>query len=112
VSPEEAAVKFDHYVVGGVNLCLMYQYPETPLNRLGWMMRKVLSVEDALKLIPYPDPNQQSVADAHNALLRLPPYVFITDKDEKKVGVWDAATQQWSSEFVEDLNFDKEKREF
>jgi hypothetical protein len=35
----------------------MYQYPETPQQRLGWMMRKVLSINDALKNIPYPDPS-------------------------------------------------------
>jgi hypothetical protein len=42
---------------------------------------------------------------------RLPDYVFTTEKDEIKVGVWDDDQQQWSSDYIQDLTFDKTKRE-
>jgi hypothetical protein len=43
--------------------------------------------------------------------LRLPEYVFTTESDKLKVGVWDSEKMCWNSDHIEDLNFDKNKRE-
>jgi hypothetical protein len=48
---------FDELVVGGVYLCKMYSYPEPPRSGTKWQMRKILSTEDSLKCIHYPDPS-------------------------------------------------------
>jgi hypothetical protein len=37
----------------------------------------------------------------------LPPYVFTSDKDDIQVGVWDDRYGIWSTEFIDDLTFDK-----
>lgn len=74
-------------------------------------MRKVLSVKDALREIPYPDPTSTAVTDPIQATFKLPEYVFTTDKDDMKMGVWDTSTNTWNSELIEELNFDKAKRE-
>ena len=42
--------------------------------------------------------------------MKLPPYVFTTDNDEIKVGVWDAENQCWTNDFIEELTWDKSKR--
>jgi cancer susceptibility candidate protein 1 len=41
----------------------------------------------------------------------LPEYVFTTSKDEIKVGVWDDEQNLWSADYIEELAFDREKRE-
>jgi hypothetical protein len=89
ISTPEARKESDFMVVGGVSHSRMYQYPETPQQALGWMVRKILSVEEALKNIPYPDPTSQSIADALQGTLKLPDYVFTMETDQVKVGVWD-----------------------
>ena len=63
VSGTQNLKAFDDYVVGGVFLCRMFSYPEAPRNSLRWSMRKILSVEDSLKLIHYPDPTSTVQVD-------------------------------------------------
>jgi hypothetical protein len=43
--------------------------------------------------------------------MNLPSYVYKTDNDDIKVGVWDAENQQWTADFIEDLTWDKSKRQ-
>ena len=41
----------------------------------------------------------------------MPHYVFTTEKDEPKVGVWDEKLGIFSAEYIEGLEFDRVKRE-
>jgi hypothetical protein len=58
-------------------------------------MRGVHAVEDILKNIPYPDPSTQMQIDAVDVIYYLPEYIFITEKDDIKVGVWDEKEKTW-----------------
>ena len=89
VSGPEMFKKFDELAVGGVIHCRMYMYPEGPKQYQKWKMRSVMSLEDSLKCIPYPDPTSTIQSDPVHVLYRLPDYVFTTEKDEIKVGIWD-----------------------
>ena len=40
----------------------------------------------------------------------LPEYVFITENDDIKVGVWDEKEKQWQTDLIEDLQYDKTNR--
>ena len=95
--------KFDYITVGGVGLCRMFVYPEPPRKTLQWTMRKIQSIDDSLKVIPYPDPSSSVQTDDVKASYVLPDYVFTTEKDEIKVGVWDEDQQCWSMDYIEDL---------
>lgn len=53
------------------------------------MMRNVYSINDRLKNIPYPDPTTQISTDPVWISFTLPDYVFTTEHDDVKVGVWD-----------------------
>lgn len=75
-------------------------------------MRRVQSISETLKEIPYPDPTSTAVqTEAVPCIYRLPNYVFITDNDENKVGVWDEKMQAWSTDYIEDLDYHKKERE-
>lgn len=74
-------------------------------------MRRIQSTEDSLREIKYPDPAVQVQTEAVPCVYTLPPYVFITDKDENKVGVWDDEQQQWSEDYIEDLDYHKKERQ-
>jgi len=76
-----------------------------------WQMRRVNSVADSLKEIYYPDPTSTVQTEAVPCVYKLPDYVFITDNDEKNVGVWDKEQQCWSTDYIEDLDYHKKERE-
>jgi cancer susceptibility candidate protein 1 len=78
---------------------------------LGWKMRRVLSIDQCLKEIPYPDPASTVQTEAVPCVFELPPYVFITDNDENQVGVWDEKLQEWCTDYIEDLEYRKKERE-
>jgi hypothetical protein len=40
----------------------------------------------------------------------MPAYVYTSDNDDIKVGVWDADNSVWTADFIEDLTWDKSKR--
>jgi hypothetical protein len=52
----EKSKDFEYIAVGGVGLCKMFSYPELPKRTMQWTMRKITSIDDCLKEIPYPDP--------------------------------------------------------
>jgi hypothetical protein len=89
VSGPENQKKSDNICLGGVVLNRLFAYPEPPRGMMQWKMRRIQSTEDALREIKYPDPAVQVQTEAVPCVYTLPPYVFITDKDENKVGVWD-----------------------
>lgn len=45
-------------------------------------MRKIQSIEDTLKEIPYPEPSSQNQADPVSVQYRLPETVFTSENDE------------------------------
>lgn len=63
-----------------------------------------------MKEIPYPEPASQVQADPVSVQYKLADTVFTTENDEIQVGVWDEENRQWSTEYIEDLQFDREKR--
>ena len=63
ISGSENIKKFDDYVVGGVYFCRMFAYPEAPRASTRWTMRKITSVNDALRVIHYPDPTSTVQVD-------------------------------------------------
>lgn len=66
----------------------MFTYPEPPRQTTRWNMRKIQSIEDTLKEIPFPDPHATSASDPIPAYYQLADTVFTTENDEIKVGVW------------------------
>lgn len=68
------------------------------------------SNDETLKEIPYPEPASQVQADPVSVQYKLADNVFTTENDEIQVGVWDEENRVWSTEFIEDLSFDREKR--
>lgn len=66
-------------------------------------MRNVFSVNDRLKNIPYPDPTTQIQTDPISITYNLPDYVYTTENDDVKVGVWDEKEEAWQTELIDDL---------
>lgn len=71
----------------------MFQFPEICDKKLKWVIRSVHTIEDRLRIIPYPDP---VMATSESAVVpitigyKLPNYIFTTeDTTNVKIGVWD-----------------------
>jgi len=111
VSGHEVYKNSSDIIAGGIVLCKMYQYPQPPKPRGNWVIRNILSIEDSLKCIEYPDPTSTVQVEPIGVIFKLPPYVFTTENDEPKVGVWDEAQNCWSVDYIEGLEFDRVKRE-
>ena len=111
ISGPENLKKFDDIVVGGVVHPRMYYYPDAPKSMLKWTMRRTQSNEDTLRQIHYPEPQSTVQTDPVPMIFKLPEYVFTDEKDQIKVGVWDDEQQCWSSDYIEELTWDKAKRE-
>ena len=97
----------EDFVVGGIVDIRLYQYPEECKQAQNWIMRSVHAVDDILKNIPYPDPTTQMQIDPVPVIYYLPEYVYITENDDIKVGVWDEKEQTWTTEPIEELQYDK-----
>lgn len=110
VSSEEDRKKSDTITVGGLIFCRMFHYQQPHKEGNRWVMRKIQSIEDTLTEIPYPEPQSQVQADPVSVKYKLADHVFTTENDEINVGVWDVENRVWSSECIEDLTFDREKR--
>jgi hypothetical protein len=74
-------------------------------------MRRIQSIHETLQEIPYPDPTSTVQTEAVPCVYRLPDYVFIADNDEHKIGVWDEAQKLWSTDYTEELTYNKKERE-
>lgn len=66
-------------------------------------MRSVHAVEDILRNLPYPDPSTTMQIDPVQVIYYLPEYVFITENDDIKVGVWEDQEKIWVTEVIEEL---------
>ena len=97
-------------VVGGVVDFRLYQYAEGSRQAMKWTVRNVFSIDDRLKNIPYPDPSSQIQPDPITIQFILPEYVFVTENDDIKVGVWDEKEKVWSTQEIDDLQLDKSTR--
>ena len=82
LSDPEANKDFEHIAVGGIVNCRMFGYPEDPVNRRGQKMRTIKSINDSLKLIPYPDPTLATQTEGIETIYKLQDYVYTTDKDD------------------------------
>ena len=67
----------------------MYNYPKPMTKMMGNTMRQIESVKNQLIKIPYPEPTTQVAVDPISAIYTLPEYVFTSENDEIKIGVWD-----------------------
>lgn len=110
VSNQEDLKKSDTITVGGIICCRMFLYQQPHRERSRWTMRKIQSIEETLKEIPYPEPTSQVQADPVSVQYRLPETVFTTENDEIQVGVWDAESRTWSTEYIEDLQYNRKDR--
>lgn len=64
-------------------------------------MRKVLPVQERLKLIPFPDPNLQGGEQPVEITYYLPEYVYTTeDSTSVKMAVWDESTKSWNIKMI------------
>lgn len=72
-----------------------------------WTVRNVYSVEDRLRNIPYPDPLSQIQPDPISIQFFLPDYVFVTEHDDIRVGVWDEKEKVWSTAEIDEIQLDK-----
>jgi hypothetical protein len=68
-----------------------------------WTVRNVFSTEDRLRNIPYPDPLSQIQPDPIAIQVMIPDNLFISVKDDVKVGVWDEREQVWSTAEIEEF---------
>ena len=78
----------------------MYQYPEQSKQAAKWTMRPILTVEQRLRNIHYPDPSAHVAADIGVEIKFLLPETIYMSEDtaEVKIAIWDAAQEQWSHE--------------
>lgn len=68
----------------------MFTYPETAKTQFKWTMRKVLSVEERLRTIPFPDVMTTMVDNPVDIQIRVPDTLYTTeDATSIKIGVWD-----------------------
>lgn len=91
----------------------MFAYPDQCKHANKWVMRRVLTVEERLRNVPYPDPSVSLVEQPVEVIYKLPPYVYTTeDATNVKIGVWDESTGSWNTDFISgDLSFNKTTRE-
>ena len=103
ISSAEDLLKSDLLCVGGIINCQMYAYPELPKDGSRWKMRKVQTLEETLRAIPFPDPASSVQADPIMVSYKLADNVFTTEDDEIQVGVWDEEKKAWETDLIEDL---------
>ena len=65
-------------------------------------MRSVFNVDDVMRNYPFPDPNSQIQAEPVEVFYNLPEYVYVVNKEDLKVAVWNEKDKAWSTEPIED----------
>lgn len=73
-------------------------------------MRQIHSIEDTLRLKPFPMTGQAVASDPVPAEYRLPEYVYIHENDTPMIGIWDEEKQIWNTEDISDLMYDAKSR--
>lgn len=71
-----------------------------------WVMRKVLPVEERLNNFPFPETaSNTTIENPVEVSFKIPNYVFIGDDiTALKIGVWDAAKEEWSTDYIQFSN--------
>lgn len=92
----------DDIVVGGVVDFQMYEYPKQCLRSHKWTMRKVLPLEDRLNNFTFPESAAGNAIETPvEVSFKLPKNLFIgEDITALKIGVWDAAKSEWSTDYI------------
>lgn len=97
-------------VIGGILHIDIFNFPQLPKKQLKWTMRSILSTNEILSRKYYPDPNSIAAGtiDPQNISFKIPNYVYIHNRDDIKVGLWDFESQTWKmgSEYVENISID------
>jgi cancer susceptibility candidate protein 1 len=94
----------DDLVVGGIVDFQMYEYPKIcelkPSNK--WAVRKVLPVNERLIKQPFPESAAGNAIETPvEVSFKIPPYLFIGDDiTALKIGVWDSAKGEWSTDYI------------
>ena len=90
----------DDFVVGGIIDFAMYQYPEQSKQAAKWTMRPILTVEQRLKPIPYPDPSAHAGTDIGVEIkFMVPETVYMSeDTAEVKIAIYDSDQENWTHE--------------
>ena len=70
--------KSSDVVVGGIMDFRMYTYPEIAKTQFKWTMRRILSVEERLKVIPFPDTTMTMVDNPVEITIKVPDYLFMS----------------------------------
>ena len=65
-------------VVGGIVDFRMFAYPEIAKTQFKWTMRRILSVEERLKVIPFPDTTMTMVDNPVEITIKVPDYLFMS----------------------------------
>jgi len=65
-------------VVGGIMDFRMYSYPEIAKTQFKWCMRRVLSTEERLKVIPFPDTSMTMVDNPVEITIKVPDYLYMS----------------------------------
>ena len=81
--------------IGGILNFDTYNFPEVPTHQGPWKFTIVQSEENCLMKVPYPNPEDPGVADPHKMTYTIPDDVYISDRDNIKVGWWDEENQKW-----------------
>ena len=78
----------------------MYQYPEQSKQAAKWTMRPILTIEQRLRNIPYPDPSAHVAADIGVEIKFILPNTIYMSEDtaEVKIAIWNEEQDQWSHE--------------
>lgn len=71
----------------------MYQYPEQSKQAAKWVMRPILTVEQRLRNIPFPDPSAHVQSEIGVEIkFTLPKTVYMSEETtEVKIAIWDNA---------------------
>lgn len=92
----------DDIVVGGVVDFQMYEYPKSANKAHKWVMRKVLPVNERLNRQPFPESAAGNAIETPvEVSFKIPSYLFIGDDiTALKIGVWDSAKNEWSTDYI------------
>ena len=105
----------ENYVVGGIVDFQLYQFPEyCKVIPKQWTIRNILTVEQRLKNIPFPEPSaiNTNEMEVDMKLTLLDTIYMHEDDDTIKLAVWDQEREGWFTEYIvaNKILYNKEKR--
>ena len=106
----------DDYVVGGVVDFQLYSFPEyCKVIQKAWTIRTILTVEQRLKNISFPEPTAINTNEMEVDLkFSLPDTIYMSEEqDQITIAVWDVERQGWFTEYIvaNKIMYNKEKRQ-